>query len=84
MPEVSLQRASIDAVIGELEATGVAQHVRVHWKPNPAATPSRAIILRKPAGVNGAPRSDVKINGDAGSWSRLSRRNARNSRPDNG
>ena len=34
-------------------------------KPKPAATPSRAIIFRKPAGVNGAPRSDVKMNGDA-------------------
>ena len=32
VPEVSLQRASIDAVIGELEATGVSQHVRVHWE----------------------------------------------------
>ena len=34
--------------------------------------------------VNGAPRSDVKIKGDAGSCSRLSRRRARSSRPDNG
>src|SRR4029077_5741082 len=32
VPEVSLQRASIDAVIGELEAAGVAQHVRMHWE----------------------------------------------------
>src|SRR5215467_2935744 len=53
-------------------------------KPRSAATPSLPTILRNPAGVNGAPRSDVKINGDAGSCSRLSRRRARSSRPDNG
>ena len=29
MPEIVLQRARIDAVIGELEAAGMAQHVRM-------------------------------------------------------
>ena len=29
-PEIGLQRAGIDAVIGELEAAGVPQHVRMH------------------------------------------------------
>ena len=32
VPEIGLQRASIDAVVGELEAAGVAQHVRMHWE----------------------------------------------------
>ena len=32
VPQIGLQRAGIDAVIGELEAAGVAQHVRVHWE----------------------------------------------------
>src|SRR5262249_19892758 len=53
-------------------------------KPRSAATPSLATILRTPAGVNGASRSDVKMNGESGSCSRLSRRRARSSRPDNG
>ena len=30
--QIGLQRASIDAVIGELEAAGVSQHVWVHWE----------------------------------------------------
>ena len=33
MPEVRLKRSGIDPVIGELEAAGVAQHVRVHLDP---------------------------------------------------
>ena len=33
---------------------------------NLAATPRRATILRKPAVVNGAPRSETKTNGDTG------------------
>src|SRR5215467_10096688 len=32
VPEISLQRTGIDAVIGEFEAAGVPQHVRVHWE----------------------------------------------------
>jgi hypothetical protein len=30
--QIGLKRARIDAVIGELEAAGVPQHVRVHWE----------------------------------------------------
>ena len=32
MPEIGLQRASIDAFVGELVAAGVPEHVRVHWE----------------------------------------------------
>jgi hypothetical protein len=31
VPEVVLRRARIDAVVGELEAAGMAQHVRMHF-----------------------------------------------------
>src|SRR5215831_21403744 len=44
---------------------------------NFAATPNRMTILRKPAEVNGAPRSEVKMMGETGSCSRLSWRKAR-------
>ena len=50
-------------------------------KPSLAATPSRATILRLPAVVKGALRSDVNTNGDGGSWLRLSRRSAQSSTP---
>ena len=33
MPEVRLQRPGIDAIVGELEAAGVAQHVGVRLDP---------------------------------------------------
>ena len=32
MPEIVLQRSGVDAVVGQLIATGVPQHVRVHDK----------------------------------------------------
>jgi hypothetical protein len=43
--------------------------------------PARSTMRAKPAVVNGAPRSDVKMKGDFGSCSRWSRRRARNSSP---
>ena len=56
--QIGLQRPGIDAVIGELEAACVPQHVRMHRETEDrAATPSLATILRNPAGVNGAPLS---------------------------
>ena len=64
VPEVRLQRAGIDAVIGQLEAAGVAQHVRMHFDAQSRCNAKPRHHLRKPAGVNGAPRSDVKINGE--------------------
>src|SRR4029077_3815137 len=32
VPEIRLQRTGVDAVIGELEAAGMSEHVRMHWK----------------------------------------------------
>ena len=31
-PQIGLQRPGVHAVIGELEAAGVPQHVRVRWE----------------------------------------------------
>jgi len=39
-------------------------------KPSFAASPARSTILAKPVEVKGAPRSDVKTNGELGSCSR--------------
>jgi hypothetical protein len=50
-------------------------------KPSFAAAPARSTILAKPAVVNGAPRSEVNMNGDLDSCSRCSPRNARSSSP---
>ena len=46
------------------------KHMGCAWKPSLAALPTRSTIRANPAVVNGAPRSDVKINGDFGSCSR--------------
>ena len=74
MPEIVLQRSRIDALVRQLVAAGMPEHVRMDGKPNSAASPSRAIISRNPRTANGAPRSDVNTNDDDGSCSRLSRR----------
>jgi hypothetical protein len=58
--EISLDRSGIYAVVGQFEAAGVAQHVRVDFISNPAASPARSTIASKPRLVNGVPRSDVK------------------------
>ena len=39
-------------------------------KPNFATAPTRSIIRANPAGLNGAPRSDVNTNGDLDSCNR--------------
>jgi len=54
VPQEVQQRAGIDAVIGQLEAAGMAQHVRM--------TPVRRTILRNQALVTGPPRSVLKTN----------------------
>src|SRR5262249_38569488 len=84
VPQVGLQATGIDAFVRKRETTGVPHMWGWTGKPKPAATPRRAISLRKPAAVNGALRSDVKMKGETGSCSRLSRRKARSSRPDRG
>jgi len=58
VPQIVLQRARVLPVVGELEAAGVAQHVRVRTgNANGLASPIRPSVLRNPAGVIGAPRS---------------------------
>jgi hypothetical protein len=46
--EIRLQRTGIDAVIGELEAACVPQHVRMHWETEIGGNPDLATILRNP------------------------------------
>ena len=43
-----LQRAGIDAVVGELEAAGVAQHVRMNGKGKFGQFPSPADHFQEP------------------------------------
>ena len=69
MAEVSLQRPRIVALVGQGDATGVPQHVRVN------------LDAGKPAVVRGEPRSLVNTNGEDGFCSRCSRRSARISSP---
>ena len=46
MTKIGLDGSGIDAVVGQFEAAGVAQHVRVdlHIISNPAASPARSTI----------------------------------------
>jgi hypothetical protein len=74
-----LQGAGVVAVVGQREAAGVAQHVRVDLERHPASAPARSIIRANPAVVNGPARSLVNTNGDVGACSRCKRRSARNS-----
>jgi hypothetical protein len=67
MTEVGLQGACVSALVRKLKTAGVPEHVWCALKPSLATTPSRATILRHPAVVKGAPRSDVNTNGDGGS-----------------
>jgi len=41
MSEIALDGAGIDAVVGELIAAGVAQHVRMRWKRQTGSNPSQ-------------------------------------------
>jgi hypothetical protein len=66
----SLKRPDIDAVIGELEAACVPQHVRMNRETEIGGNPKPRDHLTKRRGRECRPGSDVKIKGDAGSWSR--------------
>ena len=77
--KIGLDCSGIDAVIGQLEAAGVAQHVRVDLHIEPSSLTSALDHRLKARLVNGVPRSDVNTNGDFDSCSRCSRRRARNS-----
>jgi hypothetical protein len=59
--EIGLDGPGIDAVVGQLEAAGVAQHVRVDLHIEVCSLTS---ALDQPPLVNGVPRSDVNTNGD--------------------
>ena len=80
-PEIGLQRPGVVALVGQREATGVPQHVRVNLEAEPGSLASALQHAGKAAVVNGEPRSDVNTNGDFGSCSRCSRRRARISSP---
>ena len=68
--EISLQGPRIVAPVGQGEAAGVPQHVRVHLEPaEPGGHASALQKPGKPAVVNGEPRSEVNTNGDFGSCS---------------
>jgi hypothetical protein len=83
MAEIGLQGSGIDALIGQGVAAGVPEHMGVHTlKLIPASAPARARSLANPDGVNGPPRSEAKMKGEA-DW-RLSSRSARSSSPRSG
>jgi hypothetical protein len=48
VPEVVLQRPRVVAIVGELEPTGMAQHVRVEREWHLAASPMRWMRRWKP------------------------------------
>lgn len=54
MAQIVLQRTSILPVIGQLEATGMAQHVRMHRKPDPGLFPCTCHHLPDRGGRQGA------------------------------
>ena len=81
MTEVALERPRVVPLVGERVAAGMAQHGGWGLKANLASNPARSIMRAKPAVVNGAPRSEVKTNGDFCTCSRLRRRSARSSSP---
>jgi hypothetical protein len=57
MSEVMLQRPGIDAVIGQLEAAGMAQHVGCAWNGSLATALSLLSNFRNQDVVTGPPRS---------------------------
>ena len=81
MAEIGLQGAGVVPLVRQLVAAGMPQHVRMRLEAELCHVPARSIMRANPAGLNGAPRSDVNTNGDFGSCSRWSRRRARNSSP---
>jgi hypothetical protein len=64
--DVPMQPAGVVALVGHRVTAGVAEHVGWTLSSIPAAKAARRNIWPKPAGVNGAPRSETKTNGDLG------------------
>jgi hypothetical protein len=81
--EIMLHGSRVVAVVGELVAARMPQHVRVHRNGNAPVSPVRASILRKLAGDIGARRSAVNTYRD-GIASRWSLRRVRSSPPPSG
>ena len=84
MPEVSLQRAGVVAIVGKLEPATMSELMRMDRVLRPGGGAKAGTIFRKPAVVKGTPRSEVKTNGDVGACSLLRRRSMRSSRPEIG
>jgi hypothetical protein len=68
--EIGLQRPRILAVVGQLVAARMPQHVRVSFEAEPGHLAGTLDKLGKPLGENGDPRSDSNTNSDAGSGGR--------------
>ena len=64
MSEIRLDRARVVAVVGELVAAGVAQHVSVRLDAQIGREAARSIMREKPGADSGAPRSETNTNGD--------------------
>ena len=59
VPEVVLKGPRVVAIIGQLEPTGMAKHVRVDGEWHLAASPRRWMSRWKPMGLIGPPRSET-------------------------
>ena len=66
MPEMRLDRARVVAIIGELVAAGVTEHVGMRLDAWSAAVTARSTVRVDPAADSGAPRSETNTNGDDG------------------
>ena len=62
--QVGLQRPGIAAVIRQLVAATVPEHVGVRFDAELSPTAARSIMREKPGALSGAPRSDMNTNGD--------------------
>jgi len=62
MPEIGLDRARVVAIVGELVAASMAQHVAL--MPRSAELAARSIMREKPGADSGAPRFETNTNGD--------------------
>jgi hypothetical protein len=78
--EPVLDRAGVVPFVGEGEAAGVPQHVRVRLELQAGKAAARSIIRAKSAVMKGEPRSLTNTKGDVGA-SRCSRRSALSSSP---
>ena len=64
MPEMRLDRARVVAIVGELVAAGMAQHVGMRLDAQIGRVAARSIMREKPGADSGAPRSETNTKGD--------------------